>query len=53
MRNEEVLGRVKEERNLIHAIKKRNADWRSHIFGRICLLKQVIEEEIEGRIEVK
>jgi hypothetical protein len=27
VRNEEVLHRVKEERNIVHTIKRRNANW--------------------------
>jgi hypothetical protein len=52
LRNEEVLHRVKEERNILHAIKRRNANWIGHIFCRNCLLKHVLEEMLEGRIEM-
>jgi hypothetical protein len=31
---------------------KRKANWIGHILHRICLLKQVIAEEIKGQIEV-
>jgi hypothetical protein len=32
VRNEEVLHRVKEERNIIHTIKRRKANWKfSHL----------------------
>jgi hypothetical protein len=51
-RNEEVLQRVKEERNILQTIKRRNAKWIGHILRRNCLLKHVIEGKIEGRIEV-
>ena len=37
MRNEEVLLRVKEDRNIIHTIKRRKADWIGHILHRNCL----------------
>jgi hypothetical protein len=30
MRNEEVLHRVKEERNILHTVKRRNTNWISH-----------------------
>jgi hypothetical protein len=30
--------------------KGRTADWIGHILRRNCLLKQVIEEKVEGRI---
>jgi replicative superfamily II helicase len=53
VRNEEVLQRVKEERNILHTIKRRKANWIGHILRRNCLLKHVIEVKLEGRIEVK
>jgi len=43
VRNEELLHRVKEERNILHTIKRRKANWIGH-----CLLKHVIEGKIEG-----
>jgi hypothetical protein len=52
MRNEEVLHRVKEERNILHTIKRRKANWIGHILSRNCLLKHVIEGKLEGRIEM-
>jgi hypothetical protein len=52
VRNEEVLHRVKEERNIVHTIKRRKANWIGHILRRNCLLKYVIEGMIEGRLEV-
>ena len=36
VKNEEVLLRVNEQRNIIHEIIKRKANW----IGHICLLKQ-------------
>jgi hypothetical protein len=30
VRNEEVLHRVKEERNIVHTIKRRKANWIGH-----------------------
>jgi hypothetical protein len=50
VRNEDVLLRVKEQRNILHEISKRKANWIGHILRRNCLLQQVIEEGIEGRI---
>ena len=32
VRNEEVLLRVKEQRNILHEIRKRKANWIGHIF---------------------
>jgi len=52
MRNEEVLLRVKEQRNILHEIIKRKANSIGHILRRNCLLKQVIEGKIKGQIEV-
>jgi hypothetical protein len=52
VKNEEVLHRVKEERNIVHTIKRRKANWIVHILRRNCLLKHVIEGKLEGRIEM-
>jgi hypothetical protein len=52
VRNEEVLHSVKEERNILHTIKRRKANWIGHIVHRKCLLKHVIEGKLEGRIEM-
>jgi hypothetical protein len=47
VRNEEVLHRVKEERNIVHTIKRRKANWIVHILRRNCLLKHVIEGKVK------
>ena len=52
VRNEEVLLRVKEQRNILHEISKRKANWIGHILRRNCLLQRVIEGKIKGRKEV-
>jgi hypothetical protein len=52
VRNEEVLLRVKEQRNILHEISKRKANWIGHILCRNCLLQQIIEVKIKGGIEV-
>ena len=52
MRNEEVLLRVNEQRNILHEIRKRKANWMGHILRRNCLLNQVIEGMIKGEMEV-
>jgi hypothetical protein len=49
VRNEEVLHRVKEERNIVHTIKRRKANWIGHILRSNCLLKHVTEGKLEGR----
>jgi hypothetical protein len=48
VRNEEVLHRVKEERNILHTLKRSNANWISYILRRNCLPKHVTEGKIEG-----
>jgi hypothetical protein len=52
VRNEEVLLRVKEQRNILHEIRKRKANWIGHILRRNCLLQRVSEGKIQGGIEV-
>jgi len=52
VRNEEVLLRVKEQRNILHEISKRKANWIGHILRRNCLLQQVIKGKIKGGLEV-
>jgi hypothetical protein len=44
--------RVKEQRNILHEISKRTANWIGHILHRKCLLQQVIEGKRNGGIEV-
>jgi len=53
VRNEEVLLRVNEQRNIIHEIIKRKAKWIGHILRRKCFLKQVIVGKIKEQVEVK
>jgi hypothetical protein len=52
VRNEEVLLRVKEQRNILHEIRKRKANWIGQIVRRNCLLQRVIKERYKGGIEV-
>jgi hypothetical protein len=52
VRNDGVLLRVKEQRNILHEISKRKANWIGHILHRNCLLKQVIEGKIKGGMEM-
>jgi hypothetical protein len=47
-----VLLTVKEQRNILQEISTRKANWIGHILRRSCLLRQVIEENINGGIEV-
>jgi hypothetical protein len=46
--NEEVLLRVKNQRNILHEIRKWKANWIGHILRRNCLPQQVIEGKIKG-----
>jgi len=52
VRNEEMLLRVNEQRNILHEIRKRKANRIGHILRRNWLLKQVIEGKIKGEMEV-
>ena len=52
MRNEDVLLRVKEQRNILHEIRKLKANWIGHILHRNCLLQRVTEGKIQGGMEV-
>jgi len=47
VRNDEVLLRVKGQRNIVHEIRKRKANWIGHILCRNCLLQRVIEGKIK------
>jgi hypothetical protein len=51
VRNGEVLHRVKEDRNILHTIRRREGNWVGHILCRNCLLKHVIEgkRDVTGR----
>ena len=40
MRNEEVLLRVNEQRNILRGIRKRKANWIGHILCRNCLIRK-------------
>jgi hypothetical protein len=52
VRNEEVLHRVQEQRNIQHKIKRRKVNWTGHILRRNCLLKQIGEREREEGIKM-
>jgi len=52
VRNEEVLLRVNENRNILHEISKRKANWIGNILHRNCLLQRVIKGTIKGGLEV-
>jgi hypothetical protein len=46
----EAKHKIKENRNILHTIKRRKANWIGHISRGYCLLKYVIEGKIEGRV---
>ena len=48
VRKEEVLLRVKEQRNILRDIRKRKAIWIVHILRINCLLQRVFEGKIKG-----
>jgi hypothetical protein len=48
----EAVQSVKEKKNILHAIKRRKANWIGHIFRRKCTLEHITEIKIEGGIEV-
>jgi len=52
VRNEEIFLRVKEQRNILHEIRKRKANWIGHILRRNCLLQRVNKGKIQEGIEV-
>jgi hypothetical protein len=47
-----VLLRVKEQRNILHEIRKRKANWIGHILRRNCLPQWVTKGKVQGGIEV-
>jgi hypothetical protein len=49
VRNEEVLHRDKGERNILHTVKRGNANWIGQILRRNWLLKQVIGVKVRGK----
>jgi hypothetical protein len=48
----EVLHKVKEERNILHTIRRSKDNWIGHTLHRNCLLKHVSEGKIDGGMEV-
>jgi hypothetical protein len=44
-----MLHKVKNERYILHTIKRWKGNWIGHILHRACLIKHVIEAKIEGR----
>ena len=52
VKNEDVLLRVKVQRNILHEIRKRKANWIGQMLRRNCLLQWVTEGKIQRGIEV-
>jgi hypothetical protein len=52
VRNEEVLQRVKKERNVLHTINRRKANYIGHILRRNCFIRPANEGKIKERSEV-
>jgi len=52
VRNDEVLQRVKGERNILYTVNRRKGNWIGHVLRRNCLMKHVIDGKIEGRRDV-
>jgi len=48
----EVLQRVKEDKNILQTTKTSKANWIGDILCRSCLLRHVTEGKTEGRTEV-
>jgi hypothetical protein len=48
---DEVLDTAKEERNILHTMKGIEANWVCHFVRSNCLLKHVIELNVERKIE--
>jgi hypothetical protein len=44
LRNEEVLLRIKKQRNILHEISKRKDNWIGHILRRNCLYNRLLKE---------
>ena len=47
VRNEEVLHGVKEERNILHTVKRRKANWIGHVLRMSCDPKHAIARRME------
>ena len=51
MKNE-ILHRVKDDRNILHTVNRRKANWIGHSLRGSGLLKHFIEGKMEGSLEV-
>jgi hypothetical protein len=48
VKNEKVLHRVKEVRNILHTIQGGKSKWIGHILHRNCCIRHIIEGRMEG-----
>ena len=53
VRNVEVLHTVNEERDILHTLKRGNANWIGHILRMNCVLKPATERKIDERDDGK
>ena len=53
VKNEEMSHTDKEERNILHTVKRRKSKWFGHILRKNCLLKLVVEGKIEEKKKKK
>jgi hypothetical protein len=44
VKNEKVLHRVKEERNILDTIKRRKVNWIGYVFSRNCIIKYITKK---------
>jgi hypothetical protein len=47
VRNEEVLHKVKEKRNILPSTNRKKVNWNCHVLSTNCLLKRVVEGKTE------
>jgi hypothetical protein len=52
VKNEDVLHRIKEERNILHTVKRNKTNLTGHIWLRNSFLKYIIEGKMEERTEI-
>ena len=49
VRNEKVLHTAKKDRNILRAIKRKNANWIGKILRRNCLIKHIFQRKYKRR----
>jgi hypothetical protein len=52
VRKDNVLHGVKEERNMLHTVKRREANCIGYVLHRNCHLTHFVEGNVEGRLEM-